>query len=139
MKFETIDEVCLEVERRTASLDGGISALVYLYKSAATFVSALNFILLIVILAFTFLTDYLEGYSQLILAIYVCVVAFEVLASTYNRRVIDDAIRDMKFNISYQCFTKYVKYDELQEWEREKILFSKIISHSGLYEVSKDK
>ena len=52
MKFETIDEVCLEVERRTASLDGGISALVYLYKSAATFVSALNFILLIVILAF---------------------------------------------------------------------------------------
>lgn len=138
MKFETIDDVCLEVERRTVSLDSGIAALVYLYKSAAAFVFAINILLLVIILAFIFFTDCLEGYSKLVLVIYACVISFEVLVSTYNRQVIDYAVKDMKFNIANKCFTEYVKYDELEEWEKEKILFNKIIKYSGLSEIKKD-
>ena len=107
-----------------------------LYDSAARFIKLMNIFIFIVISAFSFFYKDDIGIQNIKLtyAIFASLCVWEVLASTANRKILSRHIVDSKFNISWDVFSQYIDFNNLDDFEKERIYKEKLMKSAGLFD-----
>lgn len=115
MKFETIDEMAIEIEKRTVVVDSSITCMLHLYNSASFFVLMMNIIIGIIMAISIFLTDVFKGDGPSVFCIYMIIVVWEWLTSMAIRKKLDKHIIQMKYDLAWSVFIKFKYFDTIDD------------------------
>ena len=136
MELKTISEVQQEIEKKILILDCSIKYMLSLYDSAARFIKLMNVFIFIIISEFSFFYKDDIGIQNIKLtyAIFASLCTWEVLASIVNRKILSRRIVDSKFNISWDVFSQYIDFNNLDDFETERIYKEKLMKSAGLFD-----
>lgn len=136
MELKTISEVQQEIEKKILILDCSIKYMLSLYDSAARFIKLMNVFIFIIISEFSFFYKDDIGIQNIKLTytIFASLCTWEVLASIVNRKILSRRIVDSKFNISWDVFSQYIDFNNLNDFEKERIYKEKLMKSAGLFD-----